>query len=312
MKRTRLGLPALLVPALLFLATPAHADDKKSAGAHFQRAVTLYGEADYGAALVEFKQAYQLSPNVNVLYNIAQAQFQLQRYAQALSTFEQYLSEGGEGHRGEVLEVVATLQSRVGRLDIHVNAPGAELQIDDEEVPAKRLGKPLTVSVGRRKLVASAKGYHPKTQWVDVAAGESVNVDVRLDSLEQTPVAAPKEPVPALAKNGETSPRESQGGPVLLGWTATGVLAAATAVTGFLAIKSASDLKSARDAYPGDKSDIDSKASKATTFAVTTDVLGGLTLIAAGVSLYWTLTLPSKNEAKVSVAPTGIRFSGSF
>ncbi|WP_394833386.1 tetratricopeptide repeat protein [Pendulispora rubella] len=300
------------MPALLFLAVHAHADDKKSAGSHFQRAVTLYGEADYGAALVEFKQAYQLSPNVNVLYNIAQAQFQLQRYAQALSTFEQYLSEGGESHRPEVLEVVATLQSRVGRLDIHFNVPGTELQIDDEEVAAKRLGKPLTVSVGRRKLVASARGYHPKTQWIDVAAGENVSVDVRLDALEPTPAAVPKEPVLAPAKNADAKPRESQGGPVVIGWTVTAALAAATAVTGIFALKSASDLKSARDAYPADKSDIDSKASKATTFAVTTDVLGGLTLVAAGVSLYWTLTLPSKNEAKVSVAPTGIRFSGSF
>ncbi|HEX7603304.1 MAG TPA: hypothetical protein VF316_16915, partial [Polyangiaceae bacterium] len=70
----------------LLTAVPARAEDTtkiKEAGQHFQRAVSLYNETDYNGALVEFKRAYATAPNVNVLYNIGQSQFQLQRYAQA-------------------------------------------------------------------------------------------------------------------------------------------------------------------------------------------------------------------------------------
>jgi uncharacterized membrane protein len=44
----------------------------RDAGKHFQRGVSLYGEADYRAALIEFKRAYALAPNAAVLYHVGQ------------------------------------------------------------------------------------------------------------------------------------------------------------------------------------------------------------------------------------------------
>ena len=79
----------LLVTVALLAATgDARAEDgalasQHDAAKHFERAVVLYGESDYQGALVEFKRAYAIAPNPTVLYNIGEAQFQLQDYAGA-------------------------------------------------------------------------------------------------------------------------------------------------------------------------------------------------------------------------------------
>jgi len=112
-------------------ATTAHAQDanvQKEAGVHFQRAVQLYSEADYRAALVEFKRAYELAPNVTVLYNLGETYYQLQQYAEALTTFERFLAEGGTQHKQEVENAVSVLKTRVGKLDITTPSPGWDLR----------------------------------------------------------------------------------------------------------------------------------------------------------------------------------------
>jgi len=159
--------------ALVLGSTLARADGPSDAYSHFQRAVTLYSESDFTAALVEFKRAYALGPpnnqgTVNVLYNIGQTQFQLQRYAEALATFERYVSEGGTAHNTEAESAIATLRDRVGRIDVTTNVP-ADIQIDDELVGKTPLSAPLTASIGRRKITAIAEGSLPATAW---SAGE--------------------------------------------------------------------------------------------------------------------------------------------
>ena len=111
----------LLVLTFVVVAfATARADDSpsKQAGEHFDRGVGLYGEADYRAALVEFKRAYEIAPNAAVLYNLGQTYFQLQNYASALDSFTRYLSESGESpsHKAEVENAIKTLKTRVGTI----------------------------------------------------------------------------------------------------------------------------------------------------------------------------------------------------
>src|SRR3954469_12191733 len=130
-------------------------DAQREANVHFQRAVQLYSEADYRAALVEFKRAYELAPNVTVLYNLGETYYQLQNYAEALTTFERFLAEGGTAHKQEVENAVTVLKTRVGKLDITTSSPGWEISVDDEVVGKTPLAKPVAVSIGRRRLGAT-------------------------------------------------------------------------------------------------------------------------------------------------------------
>src|SRR5580698_10681100 len=111
-----------LALTLAFALAPASFADPpesptKQASEHFDRGVAMYGEADYRAALVEFKKAYEIAPNAAVLYNLGQTYYQLQNYAEALGAFQQYLAQSGDSpsHLAEVQAAINTLKARVGK-----------------------------------------------------------------------------------------------------------------------------------------------------------------------------------------------------
>ena len=91
--RTRALLALLSVVALL-AGPPARADQRRrprrprsksdEASQRFRSGVRFYKDHDFAAALVEFKQAYDLVPNYIVLYNLGQTARELKDYAAAL------------------------------------------------------------------------------------------------------------------------------------------------------------------------------------------------------------------------------------
>jgi hypothetical protein len=283
----------LLTPVLsTTFAFAADDEAQKEANVHFQRAVGLYSEADYKAALVEFKKAYEIAPHVTVLYNLGQTYYQLQNYAEALSTFERFLAEGGTAHRQEVENAVNVLKSRVGKLDITTTTPGWEISVDDEVVGKTPLPKPIGVSIGKRKISATKSGEPSQTRFVEVAAGETTAVALSSNA------AGGGSGTQNGGSSDQAGPQVSKGtSPLLIvGWVGTGLLAAGAVVTGILASGAESDLDEARNKFPGDKADIDSKASTTTTLAITTDVLAITAIVLGGVSLYFTLKSPSSGS----------------
>jgi hypothetical protein len=299
--------------ALVLGSTLARADGPSDAYSHFQRAVTLYSESDFTAALVEFKRAYALGPpnnqgTVNVLYNIGQTQFQLQRYAEALATFERYVSEGGTAHNTEAESAIATLRDRVGRIDVTTNVP-ADIQIDDELVGKTPLSAPLTASIGRRKITAIAEGSLPATAWVEVPSGERVPVTLKLDVGSDRMAEAHPMGDAIAGPRSSSSPRRTA---AIVGWVATGVLGAGVAVTGLLALQSSRNLTSARNAFPANKDTVESDASTTTELSVTTDALGVATLVMASLSLYWTITSAPTHEVRVGATGNGVKVFGTF
>jgi hypothetical protein len=286
------------------LAEPS-ASAVKEAGKHFQRGVSLYNEADYRAALVEFKRAYQIAPNAAVLYNIGQTYFQLQNYAAALNTLDRYLTESGAAaaHRREVETTMETLQARVGKVLITTSVPDCEITVDDELVGRSPLSEPVLVSIGHRKIVVTRDGRQPETRYVDVAAGDTVPLSISLG--EST---GPTKPVAATTTPSSSSSRSY----VTPAWVVTGALGAGALTTGVLAFLASRDLKDARDSFPVTKDDLNSKSSKVKTLSLTADILGAATLIAGGIALKLTLSQSSTHEVHVAVVPNGIQVAGTF
>src|SRR5204863_71029 len=77
---------------------------------------------DFGAALAEFRRAYELMPSYKILYNLGQVSYQRHDYAAALRAFRQYLADGDDAipdeRRREVAGAIVDLESRVGRVEI--------------------------------------------------------------------------------------------------------------------------------------------------------------------------------------------------
>jgi hypothetical protein len=276
--------------------------------------VTLYGESDFTAALVEFKRARALAPanspgTVNVLYNIGQTQFQLQRYAEALATFEKYVSEeGGTTHKAEAESAIATLRDRVGRVNVTTNVP-ADIQIDDETVGKTPLTTPLRASIGRRKITAISEGSLPATVWVEVASGEEVAVALKLDGRPDR-VAETHPAGEGIARTSiSPSPHRTA---AIVGWVATGVLGVGVGVTGLFALQSSKSLTTARDAFPANKDTVQGDASRTTALSVTTDALGIATLVMGVLSIYWTITSAPSHTVRVGTNGNGVNVLGTF
>lgn len=301
--------------SVAFAETPAAV---KKAGKHFQRGVTLYNEADYRAALVEFRRAYEVAPNAAVLFNIGQTYYQLQSYAQALTVFERYLAEAGDNatHKKDVEETVDILKSRVGKLAIAVNLDGCEVTVDDELAGKTPIGEPVLVSIGRRKVIAMCEGRTAETRIVEVAAGDLLEVKIALAVLSPSSASSAAAAVAARPSGSKTSAATWR----KIGWTTTGVLAAGAITTGILALMASSDLDEERKTYPSSLDDLDDKSKKVRRYSIAADVLGAATLVVGGITLTFTLTARGKksdeqrdqNALRLNVAPGSLAISGTF
>lgn len=304
----RCCLPVLVaISTVLAVGTPtaraqgpeasASSSASKEAGKHFRRGVALYNETDYRGALAEFRRAYEIAPNAAVLYNIGEAYYQLQNYAAALSVFERYIVEAGTTapHRHEVEQTLEILHSRVGKIRVTTNVPSCEVTVDDELVGKAPFETPIVVSVGRRKVTAMLPGRVPDTRFVEVAAGDTVDLTLSLG-----------------ASGGAAGGKSGGLDLVTAGWVATGVLGAATIGTAIWAFSASHQLQDARKVFPTSRDELDRKSSHATNIAILADVLGAATVITGAVTLRFTLTRSKSHEVHVAVVPNGIQLAGSF
>lgn len=300
----------LIFVIVLALSGPALADTPESptkvAGEHFDRGVAMYGEADYRAALVEFRRAYEIAPNAAVLYNLGQTYYQLQNYAAALAAFQHFLADAGESpsHKAEVDELIKTLKSRVGHVQI-TTLPDTEITVDDDLVGKTPLTAAVDVSIGRRKITALHSGRPPETRYVDVSAGETAKLAIEFASNGEgggRPNDQPGQPT-------DESSRENTKKTL---WAATAVLGVGAIVTGAIAFKYSRDLSDQKNTFPVAQADLDKTASRVTTFSAVADIAGAVAVVTGAFALYLTLSKSKDHEVHAGLTPTGLQIAGTF
>jgi hypothetical protein len=308
--------------ALGLIARSAGAQDRvidtREAGKHFDHGVVLYGEADYPGALAEFKRAYALAPNSAVLFNIGEAQFQLQDYSGALGSFTHYLVEAppGASHRADVEADIEVLRTRVGHLTIVTVPPGADVSVDEQPAGKTPLDERVLVSVGHRKVTAAFPGSPPVTRYVDVAADDDIAVTLQ---AYPAPAPPPSTFAPPSEAPGAAAPSEARSGVSLpaIGWIATGVLAAGAVSTGIVAWKDSVDLRNARDSFPVSAATLQQDSDHTRTFSIVADSLTAAALVLGSVTLASTIfghRRPHTTETAVrlQLAPTSVRLALNF
>jgi hypothetical protein len=292
------------------LPRPARAENvSRDAGKHFQRGVDLYSDGDFRGALVEFKKAYSLWPRANVLYDIAQTEYQLLDYAAALRTMERYLSETGANapHRQEVEASVEVLRQRVGRILLTTES-ACDVTVDDQPAGTSPLDAPVLVSVGSRKLTVSCSGQRTVSRRVDVVAGETARVEVY----------PPPPPIGAVRAGMTGTPAERRHASAqksfVTGWIVSGVLVAATIAMGTATLVEQSQLSAMRDRYPLSKSDLDRQTAMTTGLAITSDILGATSVVAVGVSTYLTIKYERERgkHLRLGLSAGGVQVGGTF
>jgi hypothetical protein len=298
--------PAVLVAAPA--AAHAGADNAREAAKHFQRGVDLYNDGDFRGALVEFKKAYATWPRANVLYDVGQTEYQLLDYASALKTMERYLAETGAAapHRAEVEATVEVLRGRVGRVLLTTDGGACDVTIDDQPAGTTPLDGPLLVSVGPRKIALACTGDRAVLRRVEVGAGETVRLDMK---VPPPPIAAVRA---AMHDSARDSTPSRPGKSFVTGWIVTGVLVAATIAVGTTTLVENSRLASMRNSFPVSKPALDHQASLTTGLAITSDVLGAAALAAAGVSTYLTIKYERGKRLNLGLTARGVQVGGTF
>ncbi len=337
MRARDLLLCCAIAAAPLSYAAPGHAADSEAeARERFDRAVKLYEEGNYDAALVEFQRAAALRPSYKLFYNMGQVRVALNDPAAALGAYRQYLEQGGDkipaARRTQVQEEMKRLEQRVARLTVETDVAGAEVSIDDVSVGSTPLDAPVLVNSGSRRVQVRHPDYLPQRRVLSLAGGVEERAVFRLAAGTATPRPAASH-TPNADGPAQTSPapprkarKESNNSGIWIGWAATGALAAGAAVTGVMALSKDSDLEEQLQEPVERKQDLDSDAKTVRTLAILSDGLAVAALAVGGVTLWLTLSSdddeadwsvrtaakPRRPSVGISMGPTGASVRGSF
>ena len=157
------------------------------ARAAFDRATTLFRVGNFDAARVEFDQAFALSGEPRLLYNVAVCDKELKRYARAIEELERSLELGGgrltRTYVRRVRQTIEALQPFVTTLAIDANQSGAVVYVDGERVGVTPLDHAVRVDVGEREVRLDKEGYRHEPVKVRAAGGAPAAVQVALEPM---------------------------------------------------------------------------------------------------------------------------------
>ncbi|HEY4184678.1 MAG TPA: tetratricopeptide repeat protein [Polyangia bacterium] len=155
----------LLLGTLLVLGTAptARADGSRDvARAHYARGVELAGKNGYAEALQEFNQAYIVSPEFAVLYNIGQCHIALGHPAEAIEALSRYLRDGAEriprARRELVQQQIEMMEARGGGAPVPEPDPASASTAEARETARAHRTRGLELA-GRNQYGAALREF---------------------------------------------------------------------------------------------------------------------------------------------------------
>jgi len=182
----------------LFVPT-AHADRPSASGtAETSLADSLRGEAkaafdsanllitnqDFSGASTKLNQAYSLSKDPRLLFNMALCERNLHHYARMQTLLKQYEHDAGASlapeNRQKVEDALRAISNLVGTVNVAVAETGAVVAIDGADVGTTPLVAPVPLDLGTHTLTVRKEGFDPFEKTLDVAGGNETAVTVTL------------------------------------------------------------------------------------------------------------------------------------
>lgn len=282
---------------------PANEVNLEIARSAFQRGVELFHEGNFEAALAEFQKANQNGPSYRILYNIAQAYFELHDYVAALKYYKQYLANGAAevpaARKTQVEETISKLENRIATIDISVSVDGAQVSIDDVPVGISPLAGPVPVNPGPRRVTAAKAGLPTASRSLTVAGADraAISLDLHATSRKALPAdfATPSTSA-SSAKSKSTHSRV----PLITGLAVTGACAVTTGVFGFLTMGAKKDLDRDLDTFAVKSNQVSNDRSRVRNYALVTDIAAAATLVSAGITVYMALAHSGDTPSEVA------------
>jgi hypothetical protein len=150
----------------------------------YDEATTRLSNQDDRGALDKYQQAYDLSKDPRLLFNMAVCDRNLQRYAEMQRHLLRYEQEAAglmsPEDQADVQGALAAILHLVAQIHLTVSEAGAQVSIDAETVGLTPLATPIIVDVGKHTVVVKKDGFVPVERAVDLAGGEDAAVELRL------------------------------------------------------------------------------------------------------------------------------------
>lgn len=194
-------LVAALAPGLLVSSGSPHApgisvafaqDSTAEARKRFQEGVRLFDEKKYDLARTAFLQAYALKKHPDILLNLAQCELAGGQPLEASRHFRDFIRDPATSthpKRVDAEKGLGEARLKLGRVQVRVDAPDAEILIDESRMGVSPLPEAIDVSPGNH-LVEARLGARTLTRSVNAPAGHIVPVDMRF-GIVQPPTAPP-------------------------------------------------------------------------------------------------------------------------
>jgi hypothetical protein len=150
----------------------------------YEAARLLLVNDDFAGALHKFEQAFELSKDPRLLYDMAICNKSLHAYARMQALLVQYEHDAGDdltpSERAAVDTALAATSNLVGRLNLTVNPAGATVLLDGEIVGVSPIQGAILVDLGKHVLSARKTDFRPEEKPIDVPGGDVANVTIAL------------------------------------------------------------------------------------------------------------------------------------
>jgi hypothetical protein len=168
-----LALGLALVPSiagpLLTMSRPALAQEDPAITAEarkrFLEGVKLFDQKKFELARAAFVQAYALKKHPDVLLNLAEAELQSGHPFDAANHFRDFLRDPATAQhprRGDAQKGLDDARSHIGRIQISVDAPDAEVYLDGKKIGSSPMAEAVDVTPGPHVTEARKDGKSAK------------------------------------------------------------------------------------------------------------------------------------------------------
>lgn len=150
----------------------------------YTSAKILFNNSDFEGAAAKYGQAYHLSRDPRLLYNLAICEKNLHRYARTQSLLQQYEHDVGAritaDDKATVDAALAVIKNLVGTVMFTVTEAGATVTVDGQPAGTTPLATPLVLDLGKHTLGVTKDGFATAEQTVVVSGGAQTAIAVAL------------------------------------------------------------------------------------------------------------------------------------
>jgi PEGA domain len=150
----------------------------------YEAAIVLLNNKDCAHAIAKYRQAYELSRDPRLLFDIAVCDRDLRAYAQMQGLLLRYEREADAAlspeEKADVAAALAAIHDLVGTVHLTVSEPDAEVTVDAEAVGTTPLAAPLVVDLGKHTLSVKKDGFEPVERTIEIAGGNDTSMAIAL------------------------------------------------------------------------------------------------------------------------------------